>query len=193
MVHERTHELEDALNELERANRELQTLSVKDGLTNVFNRRYFNQKINEEWSRAIRHQRPFALLMIDIDRFKSINDTWGHVCGDHVLTRVASVLKAVVCRPGDTISRYGGEEFSILLPETSLEGAEKVADSLVQRVAAEAIDFNNVRIPVTISIGLAVFPIDKQDRDVQSFVERADKALYHAKESGRNRYCVADS
>lgn len=191
MVHERTHELEDALTELERANRELQALSVKDGLTNVFNRRFFNQKITEEWAKSLRAQRPFALLMVDIDRFKLINDTHGHVGGDHVLAKVAVILKSVVCRPGDTISRYGGEEFSILLPETGIEGAEKVADLLVQRVATEIIHFNAVLIPVTISIGLAVFNSGTPDTDVQSFIERADKALYHAKEGGRNRYCVS--
>ncbi len=191
MVHERTHELEDALTELERANSELQALSVKDALTNVFNRRFFNQKITEEWARAVRHQRPFALLMVDLDKFKYINDTFGHVCGDHVLIKVAALLKTVVCRPGDTISRYGGEEFAILLPETGMEGAEKVAEMLVQRVAGETITFNGVAIPVTISIGLAVFNCGAPDADVQSFIERADKALYHAKESGRNRYCIS--
>lgn len=191
MVHERTHELEDALTELERANRELQALSVKDALTNVFNRRFFNQKITEEWARTVRHQRPFALLMVDLDKFKGINDTYGHVCGDHVLIKVAALLKTVVCRPGDTISRYGGEEFAILLPETGMEGAEKVADLLVQRVAGETITFNSVPIPVTISIGLAVFNCSAPDTDIQSFIERADKALYHAKESGRNRYSIS--
>lgn len=191
MVHERTHELEDALNELERANRELQALSVKDALTNVFNRRFFNQKISEEWNKATRHERQFALLMVDIDKFKNINDTLGHVCGDHVLAKVAAVLKHVVCRPGDTISRYGGEEFAVLLPETGLEGAEKVADTLVQRVSTEVIHFNNSHVPVTVSIGLAVLNAGVADHEIESFIERADKALYHAKESGRNRYCVS--
>lgn len=191
MVHERTHELEDALNELERANRELQALSVKDALTHVFNRRFFNQKIAEEWARATRYGREFVLLMVDIDKFKSINDNHGHVCGDHVLAKVAAVLKLVVCRPGDTISRYGGEEFAILLPDTGLAGAEKVAELLVQRVATEPIHFNGVHIPVTISVGLAVFNVGAHDVELQSFIERADKALYHAKEGGRNRYCVS--
>lgn len=191
MVHERTHELEDALNELERTNRELQALSVKDALTNVFNRRFFNQKISEEWARATRHDRAFTLLMVDIDKFKPINDNHGHVCGDHVLAKVAAVLKTVVCRPGDTISRYGGEEFSILLPDTGLSGAEKVAELLVQRVALEPIHFNGVHIPVTISVGLAVFNVGAKDTELQSFIERADKALYHAKEGGRNRYCIS--
>lgn len=191
MVHERTHELEDALNELERTNRELQALSVKDALTNVFNRRFFNQKIAEEWMRASRHGRAFALLMVDIDKFKVINDTHGHVCGDHVLAKVAAVLKNVVCRPGDTISRYGGEEFAVLLPDTGNPGAEKVAEVLVQRVAQEKILFNEATIPVTISIGLAVCRIGELDTELQSFIERADKALYHAKEGGRNRYVVS--
>jgi diguanylate cyclase (GGDEF)-like protein len=191
MVHERTHELEDALNELERTNRELQALSVKDALTNVFNRRFFNQKIAEEWMRASRHGRAFALLMVDIDKFKAINDTHGHVGGDHVLAKVAAVLKNVVCRPGDTISRYGGEEFAVLLPDTGIPGAEKVAEVLVQRVAQEKILFNEVTIPVTISIGLAICRIGELDTDLQSFIERADKALYHAKEGGRNRYVVS--
>lgn len=190
MVHERTHELEGALNELERTNRELQALSVKDALTNVFNRRFFNQKISEEWSKANRLHRSFALLMIDIDKFKIINDTQGHVCGDHVLTKVAAVLKNVACRPGDTISRYGGEEFAVLLPDTGEDGAEKVAEMLVARVAMEPIYFNNTLIPVTISIGLAATQGTANDADVQTFIERADKALYHAKDSGRNRFCT---
>jgi diguanylate cyclase (GGDEF)-like protein len=187
MVHERTHELEDALQELERTNRELQTLSVKDALTNVFNRRFFNQKIVDEWQKVSENTRSLVLLMIDIDHFKRINDTHGHLCGDQVLVRVAALLRQWVSRPGDTICRYGGEEFAVLLSDTDGKGGERVARSLVERIREEAFSFQGAALQITVSIGVASAGGGFVDEDPVLFVERADKALYEAKQAGRDR------
>ena len=187
MVHERTHELEGALQELERTNRELQTLSVKDALTNVFNRRFFNQKILDEWQKVTAGTHSLVLLMIDIDHFKRINDTHGHLCGDQVLVRVAALLRQSISRPGDTICRYGGEEFAVLLADTDGKGGERVAQSLVERIREETFSIQGVPLQVTVSIGVASVGTGYVDADHVLFIERADKALYEAKEAGRDR------
>jgi diguanylate cyclase (GGDEF)-like protein len=180
-------ELETINDRLERANEQLERLATEDGLTGVFNRRHFGEVLDQEWKRATREGTEIALLMIDIDHFKKLNDTYGHPTGDECLTRVARAIKAAIHRPADLTARYGGEEFVVLLPDTSLEGAAVMGEKI--RGDVEALAFPH-RLSsyehVTISCGAAalrpepgLLPAD--------LGERADRALYEAKESGRNR------
>jgi len=164
----------------------LQDESVHDELTGVHNRRYFNRKINNEFIRAQRSNYPLSLLMLDIDHFKSINDTYGHQVGDLVLRKVAEVIKAIVRDKIDTVARYGGEEFAVILPmvnggkgANASEIAERIR-SEVEKIKIETFDFG-----VTISIGLASFP--KNASNLAELIYKADQALYRAKENGRNR------
>lgn len=136
-------ELQSAQQELERMNEELKKLSLTDALTSVPNRRYFDESMEREFSRAQRDQHEISVIMIDIDNFKKYNDSYGHLEGDSCLQLVAKAMSDAVKRPTDTIARYGGEEFSILLPETPLEGAKEVAE--VVRAAVEALGIEHNR------------------------------------------------
>jgi diguanylate cyclase (GGDEF)-like protein len=159
----------------------LSELSVTDELTSLANRRYLMDKLDEEVRRSGRTQSPFGLLMVDLDRFKDVNDRYGHQVGDAVLTRCASILRHNV-RSTDFVARYGGEEFCILLPDTPAQGALNVAEKL-----REAIGSLSDPVP-TVSIGVAVWtPGDTPD----GLLSRADKALYQAKEAGRDRVVLA--
>jgi len=168
------------------ANKRLQEMSIRDGLTTLFNRRHFDGRLEEEVQRARRYARKFALEMIDIDHFKRVNDTYGHTCGDEILKQIAQIMKENT-RETDVICRYGGEEFSILLIETDEESAYDHAERLRETVAASP--FTNGQDPlnekVTISVGVAFFPQD--GGDPQRLVESADGALYAAKRGGRNQ------
>lgn len=168
------------------ANKRLQEMSIRDGLTTLFNRRHFDGRLEEEVQRARRYARKFALEMIDIDHFKRVNDTYGHTCGDEILKQIAQIMRENT-RDTDVICRYGGEEFSILLIETDEESAYDHAERLREAVAAFL--FTNGQDPVnekvTISVGLAFFPQDGSDS--QMLVESADSALYAAKRGGRNQ------
>lgn len=168
------------------ANQRLQEMSIRDGLTTLFNRRHFDGRLEEEAQRARRYARKFALEMIDIDHFKRVNDTYGHTCGDEILKQIAQIMKENT-RETDVICRYGGEEFSILLIETDEESAYDHAERLRETVAASP--FTNGQDPlsekVTISVGVAFFPQD--GGDPQRLVESADGALYAAKRGGRNQ------
>ncbi|QKQ26710.1 diguanylate cyclase [Candidatus Reidiella endopervernicosa] len=186
-------ELQSAQQELERMNEELKKLSLTDALTSVPNRRYFDESMEREFSRAQRDQHEISVIMIDIDNFKKYNDSYGHLEGDSCLQLVAKAMSDAVKRPTDTIARYGGEEFSILLPETPLEGAKEVAE--VVRAAVEALGIEHKENPpgvVTVSLGVAtVIPDNENINKPVSFVNLADKALYNAKETGRNRFVAA--
>jgi diguanylate cyclase (GGDEF)-like protein len=163
-------------------------LAYLDGLTGIFNRRYFETRITEEIERARRFGSELAVVMVDVDKFKSLNDTYGHLLGDEVLRQVSSLLSKQI-RKIDVVCRYGGEEFVILLPQTALEQALHVADKL--RRAVEEWQFPGVPRTLTISGGVAVFPNHGNTRD--ELVKTADAALYAAKESGRNRILSATS
>ena len=172
---------------LHEAYRVLQEQSVRDPLTGIANRRFFMEKVAEEYRRAERERQPIALIMADIDYFKSYNDTYGHMEGDVCLRRIAEAMQTVLKRPADCIARYGGEEFVIMLPDTSLQGAEKIAEAL--RSAVEELRIANSASRccdvVTASFGVAV------ESPVQGSCDRllreADDALYRAKQRGRNR------
>ncbi|HEU5318479.1 MAG TPA: GGDEF domain-containing protein [Chloroflexota bacterium] len=194
---------EEHLAEMEAMNRRLEEISVRDALTGLYNRRYFADRLANEHQRSARHQRPVALLMMDIDFFKKINDTYGHQTGDDVLRAVAQVLIHRT-RTIDVVARYGGEEFAALLPETAYDGALLLAERLREHVALlelkprPSVEANGTASPAavgteplrcTISIGLAMLDRDRMPAP-DDLVAAADEALYAAKHGGRNRVAV---
>ncbi len=161
-------------------------LTITDGLTQVNNRRHFDETLEREYLRARRHTRPLALLVMDIDYFKKINDQYGHLAGDHVLRELAGLVQGRV-RRDETVARYGGEEFVVLLPETTLEGAVSLAENLRARIAAHSFVFQNTTIAVSVSVGCA--EAMESDSTAPDLFRRADEHMYRAKKSGRNRVC----
>ena len=180
-------QLETMNGELARSNQELQRLSSLDGLTGVANRRQFDETLEQEWQRASRTNMPLSLIFADIDFFKRYNDHYGHQAGDDALKKVATVLKKTVHRPTDLVSRYGGEEFVMILPDTQQDGAMAVANKVLQSVRNLNIPHSNAEDNdrVTLSIGVATMN-PGEDQKPEILVEAADKALYRAKETGRN-------
>ncbi len=165
---------------------EIYRMTIVDGLTQIHNKRYFQEALDRELLRARRHTRDLAIVMFDIDLFKRINDQFGHLAGDHVLRELARVVQSRI-RRDEVLARYGGEEFVIVLPETPLDGAAALAENLRSRVEAHGFIFQSERIPVTISMGCAV--LIEADKSGTELVQRADEKLYEAKRSGRNRVC----
>lgn len=155
-------------------------LAVRDGLTGLFNRRYFNELINVEVNRIKRFPTALSLLMLDIDNFKNYNDTQGHQAGDELLKSAAKVFKNSV-RAVDIVSRYGGEEFIIVLPQADKKAATIIAERLRVQVS--------LYLPTTVSIGIATLPDDASE--VEQLIEKADSALYQAKKTGKNKWCSA--
>ncbi|MGE6648734.1 sensor domain-containing diguanylate cyclase [Shewanella colwelliana] len=192
MVQERTLELEIALRELNEANQKLTEQNTVDSLTGVKNRAAFDKRLLAEGRLSRRQQTPLAILMIDIDRFKGINDTFGHLAGDQALRLIAQALKEKLRRPSDLVSRFGGEEFAMILPNTAEEGAYQVAELMRETVFQLPLSWEKNAIPLTISVGICA-DIINDDEHIHSLVERADKALYRAKNDGRNRVCVYTS
>lgn len=160
-------------------------MTVTDGLTDLANRKQLDSLLEEEIPRAQRHGRDLALLMIDIDHFKSVNDTHGHLTGDSVLRGLAAILQRRL-RPSDRLGRYGGEEFCAILPETPLHNAAKIAEDLRALVEAHAFIAEDKDIRVTISVGAGVL---QQGMVVADLYRTADEMLYKAKRSGRNKVC----
>lgn len=161
-------------------------MTIMDGLTNIHNKRYLIESMEREIPRARRHERPLSLLMVDIDHFKGINDSFGHLAGDYVLKELASTLKSRL-RPDDVLGRYGGEEFGIILPETSLEGVGAIGEELRALVEKHVFEFEEETIAVTISLGAAQL---HDDWDVLQFIKVADDKLYQSKRAGRNRVTI---
>jgi diguanylate cyclase (GGDEF)-like protein/PAS domain S-box-containing protein len=183
--------------ELEAANYELSLMAKVDGLTQIANRRHFDQHLSDDWKRLARSKQPLSLIMCDVDYFKRFNDAYGHPEGDKVLQKIAAVLKQVVKRPDDLPARYGGEEFTIILPNTDLVGAMQVAEKIRKEVLALRIDHNGSSVNgfVTLSLGIAtVTPneIAESVRSPQDLIKIADHALYQAKNNGRNQSHVQD-
>jgi diguanylate cyclase (GGDEF)-like protein len=167
----------------------IKALAVTDELTQLHNRRFFFEKLSQEYSRSIRHKRNMACIMMDIDFFKKFNDTYGHQVGDLVLKRVAQVLQEKA-RATDTLARYGGEEFVVLLPETDESGAEIFAEKMRRAVEAEVITTDdNQNLQVAISLGVCGLDWEALSNceDETVIVKYADQALYQAKEMGRNQ------
>ncbi|MEH6448538.1 MAG: diguanylate cyclase [Oleispira sp.] len=178
-VRERTEELE-VLND------HLQTASITDSLTQVKNRHYFDHKFSSEYRRAYREKSCISLLMIDIDHFKLFNDNYGHQAGDAVLKAVANSIQDVVKRPSDAVSRYGGEEFTVLLPNTPQAGAYLVADNIRKQIEGLKVEWQDQTLSVTASLGLACC-IPSHHEAESTLLKQADDFLYVAKEHGRNQ------
>jgi len=174
---------------------EIYRLTTIDGLTQVFNKRYFMENIEREMSRSLRYSRNLSLVMLDLDHFKEVNDTYGHLAGDYVLKQVAQHINRNI-RRDDIISRYGGEEFALICPETEKSQALPLAEKLRSQIEDQTFTFDGVRIPVTISAGVVdlkefqekvdLDPTEGQVR-VFDFIKLADDRLYSAKRAGRNR------
>ncbi|MBV7316847.1 diguanylate cyclase [Shewanella sp. NIFS-20-20] len=190
MVQQRTLELEIALKELGLANEKLTIQTKTDSLTGVRNRKAFDQRLTAEGRVSRRQHTPLALLMVDIDKFKEINDTFGHLAGDDMLRAIAITLTEQLKRPTDLLSRFGGEEFAIILPNTDTFGAQHVAERIRLAVDNLQIDRQGIIIPLTVSIGVSAAVIVSENQ-VAELLELADKALYQAKNQGRNRVCLA--
>lgn len=189
-VAKRTEELEHAMQCLESANAELAELSVTDALTRVHNRRYLDQALAREVVRPVEGVVPIALLMIDIDFFKRINDLHGHIVGDECLRIVAERLRNTVSQSADLVARYGGEEFAVVLPGADAAQAVVIAERLRLAIKASPVVQGDARIDLTVSIGVAALA---DHDDVGTWLSRADKALYLAKEAGRDRVVSADA
>ncbi len=162
---------------------EIYRLTILDGLTGVHNKRYLLDFLDREIARADRHGRPLSLAILDIDHFKKLNDTYGHVAGDYVLERMSRLIKRHVRRE-QLFARFGGEEFVLVLPETDLEQARSFCEKIRQQVAESVFEFDSQELKTTVSIGVAILP---GPVDVDRFLHLADDELLRAKRSGRNR------
>jgi len=173
--------------DLNDTNTRLILLASLDGLTGIANRRCFDERFASEWNRALRHRKPIALAMIDLDNFKQFNDYYGHLAGDRCLTTVAEALKRQVQRPEDLVARFGGEEFALLMPYTTAEGAQKVVERIRAAIHDLCIEhIGNSWNQVTVSIGYSALTPTSNDGQSR-LIQLADAALYQAKSSGRNR------
>ena len=175
------HALVDAIDRL-------RELSIRDGLTGIYNRRHFDEVLLAEWKRSIRTEKPLSLLLIDVDHFKKLNDRYGHPEGDECLKKIAEQLSKILRRSSDTLARYGGEEFAAILPETNKESAQLIADAM--RMSVEDLKIANegskaTRV-VTVSIGVCSEHATLS-RPAEELLNAADAALYRAKKQGRNR------
>lgn len=170
---------------------QLEQLAILDGLTQIANRRYFDQYLDQEWKRAQREQHSLSLLLLDVDHFKLYNDTYGHQAGDYCLQQVAQTIQQTLKRSSDLVARYGGEEFVVLLPNTNAEGAIQVAQEIHEAVQKLAIEHSRSSVSefVTMSIGISTTIPTLYNR-FEALVSRADKALYEAKQQ-RNTYCFS--
>lgn len=169
---------------LEKSQSALEELSMHDGLTGLYNHREFQRQMDGAIERYRRYGRPFSFLMLDLDRFKVVNDTHGHQAGDEVLRAVAARIRAEV-RPTDQVARYGGEEFAVILSETLGPGTLAIAERIRAAIAAQPIALAEGVVPITVSIGVATFPEDAESG--AQIITAADQALYAAKQRGRNR------
>ncbi len=180
--------LRDSEQQLMASNAALRRLTQSDGLTGLANRRYFDEYLDTEWRRAARERRELALLMIDVDHFKSYNDTYGHLAGDEVLKRVGHALRESCNRPADLAARYGGEEFAAILPGTSPGGARLIAERIRAAVSGLNIPHTGSTTSpcLSISVGGASWLV-ADGRPIAALIDEADKRLYEAKRGGRNR------
>ncbi|MBL1174586.1 diguanylate cyclase domain-containing protein [Pantanalinema sp. GBBB05] len=178
---------------LQTANQELQRLAHLDGLTQVANRRCFDNYLTQEWRRLAREQLPLSLILCDVDFFKQYNDSYGHQVGDECLRQIAKAIRSAINRPADLVARYGGEEFAVILPNTPLSGAVQVGQKIQSQVAQLQIAHIGSQISpfVSLSFGIASI-IPMPDGDVTLLITATDRALYQAKLAGRDRIAVED-
>ncbi len=172
----------------------LRQTALRDELTGLYNRRFFDEQLQSEWHRCLRREEPMSLLLLDLDRFKSINDTAGHCAGDRVIRQVANVLEGQSHRAGDSISRYGGEEFAILKPGCTAQASVKLANALRAAVETAGLAHPGESVRdggvVTVSVGVVTL-LPSPCGSVQELIHAADQAMYAAKRSGRNQVCQA--
>jgi diguanylate cyclase (GGDEF)-like protein len=174
---------------LEKANKEIKELSRSDSLTGCFNRGYLNEHLPREIKRALRYEHSLSMALCDIDHFKKINDTHGHLCGDRVLQEFVESITAEIRSDTDWIARYGGEEFLIVLPETNLEGAHLLAERLRDYISKKTISVDGKDINITASFGVTGMNADHLPRDIkpEAMIKAADEYVYTAKGQGRNK------
>jgi diguanylate cyclase (GGDEF)-like protein len=198
-VNDRTQELQQEVQfrteaevALQSANEELQRLAYLDGLTQIANRRKFDEQLSQEWRRLKRDQLPLSLILCDVDYFKQYNDSYGHQVGDDCLYKVAYILAIAARRPPDLAARYGGEEFAVLLPNTSLEGAVEVAKKIQVQIKALQLPHQRSGVSqyVTVSFGVASI-IPAETKTPEQFLVQVDRALYQAKVEGRDRIAIS--
>lgn len=171
---------------LKQANDKLRELAFRDELTGLYNHRYFQEIVDAELNRSVRYKHPLTLLLLDIDYFKEVNDTYGHLVGDQVLKEVSQIMVKLV-RQNDIVARYGGEEFAIVMPETGKVGGKVIAQRVRRGIEQHQIDSKKQTLSVTVSIGL--YSTDMADGDIikETLIAQSDRALYKAKRNGRNR------
>jgi len=187
-VHLRVKVLQDALRE---ANTRLESLALTDGLTGLFNRRHFDSLLASEVQRSLRYKVPVSVVLIDIDHFKHVNDTYGHATGDQVLRNLSRVVAGGL-RTTDFVARFGGEELAVILTQTPLDGAFEVAERLRTMVAAAPHDHHGTPLFKTASFGVSSFDGHGPPLSPEELLSRADQALYRAKREGRNRVVTWD-
>jgi diguanylate cyclase (GGDEF)-like protein len=185
-------ELERSLRE---ANEEIRKLTFTDPLTGCFNRRYINDRLTEDISRAVRYRHPLSLMMCDIDHFKKVNDLHGHRAGDLVLQEFVSCMQHTIRNNVDWIGRYGGEEFILVLPETDFSGAQVLAERLRLRISRHKTNFENHEIKITVSLGVAGFEVGSLNEKTTAdfLISEADRLLYKSKYHGRNQIQSANN
>jgi diguanylate cyclase (GGDEF)-like protein len=178
---------------LEKANQELHRLAMLDGLTRVANRRHFDEYLQQQWTLLMRLQQPLALILVDVDEFKHYNDHYGHLSGDDCLKQMAKTISDTIMRPTDLVTRYGGEEFAIVLPFTTLEGAQQVAKIIRSAVYNLGLPHakSSVSDRLTLSLGISCM-VPQPELSLETLISTADKALYQAKDKGRNCICNYD-
>lgn len=175
-------------NDIQMLNKKLEQMSRVDGLTGLFNRRYWEEQFLLEHKRSQRSNADASVIMLDIDHFKAVNDNYGHMAGDHIIRTLAKIIKKST-RETDISGRYGGEEFAILLPDTDSQNAQQVAERIRFMCEKLTTSYEGIQIDFTVSLGIADF--DSSYTNHMAWLDTADKALYSAKEGGRNRVCIA--
>ncbi len=188
-VDNRTRELSDALTKLSEAHDILKEMTTIDAVTGIRNRQYFDEVFEQEWRRALRQQYDISLLILDIDHFKRVNDTFGHLAGDECLATVAREIDGMINRPSDVVARYGGEEFVVILPYISGDKARQLAEQVRADIDSRMFMVEGQPVHVTVSVGVSSMVPGEPDRS-RELISRADEALYCAKSTGRNRVCV---
>jgi diguanylate cyclase (GGDEF)-like protein len=178
---------ENLASELMKANEKLRTLALQDGLTGLYNHRHFHEILAQELERSKRHSRYLSLILFDIDFFKKVNDTFGHLIGDHVLKRIAAQIKKVT-RTSDSLARFGGEEFAIVLPETNAAGLRVFGERIRRGIAGMEIGAQDQFFKVTVSVGGTTYEPDMNIDHQDIMIDVADKAVYQSKSLGRNRF-----
>jgi diguanylate cyclase (GGDEF)-like protein len=184
----RTEELKDALTRLSEAHIILKEMNTIDAVTGIRNRQYFDQNLEQEWRRAKRQGYEVSMLLLDIDHFKRVNDTYGHLAGDECLAAIAKEVDQMFNRPSDVVARYGGEEFVVVLPYVSGDNARRLAEQLRKIIEEATYSADGHELKVTVSIGVATASPDDEVRP-RDLIGWSDTVLYEAKSAGRNLVC----